>query len=462
MIYRHRPPLRLASANLLAALLFLFSYVTVTADCSCAPFGHERSGHANNSAWQAAVAASGNMIVPAELPDCLLPAGTKGHGAVDACCSAAFNDYALQQLEILGAGWGYNYADLLHDLDGWKNSPYATVDSIGRSVQNRAIWLLRLTSGRPGIEQRQTITIHARTHPGEFQAWRVTEQMIQILLEDSDLARMIRRSAVVHIVPMLNPDGVELDLPRHNANDIDLEREWDKNPMQPEAAALKQHFEELMASANPIRLALNMHSAFRCRRYFVFHDPSGTSAEFADRQQRFISGVRRNFPDGIEAWDFSVTWVNNTPTHFPESWFWFNFGSDVMALTYEDMNCDDAGEYRRTAEAILRGIADFLELPATTGLVSRNASADAAPPFYSLPNPARDKATLHYRLTRPANVRISLCTEAGLSIASFDQGRQFAGEYRQDLQTASLASGVYFWRIELDAEIYTASMLLLR
>ena len=31
-----------------------------------------------------------------------------------------------------------------------------------------------------------------------------------------------------------------------------------------------------------------------------------------------------------------------------------------MALTYEDMNCSDAGNYNITAEAIVRGVCDYL------------------------------------------------------------------------------------------------------
>ena len=37
-----------------------------------------------------------------------------------------------------------------------------------------------------------------------------------------------------------------------------------------------------------------------------------------------------------------------------------NHGENVMALTYEDMNCSLAGSYDSTANAILRGIFDYV------------------------------------------------------------------------------------------------------
>ena len=64
---------------------------------------------------------------------------------------------------------------------------------------------------------------------------------------------------------MHNPDGVELGYPRENANGIDIESGWDDLVLQPEVSALKNRFIDLMIPvANPIKVALNMHSAYAC------------------------------------------------------------------------------------------------------------------------------------------------------------------------------------------------------
>ena len=40
--------------------------------------------------------------------------------------------------------WGYGYDSLLVDLVRWGASPFVTVDSLGASVQNRALWELTI------------------------------------------------------------------------------------------------------------------------------------------------------------------------------------------------------------------------------------------------------------------------------------------------------------------------------
>lgn len=276
--------------------------------------------------------------------------------------------HSLELLSTLGKSWGYGYADLLNDLVAWRSSPYVRVDSIGRSVQGRALWQLSITSATVPTAPRQTVMIHARTHPGEVQSWWVANAMIRYLISDDPRAAQLRERLIFHILPMYNPDGVELEHPRENANNIDLEREWDKPNPQPEPAALKARFTELMNSAAPIKLALNLHSAYLCERYFVYHDQKGTSREFARSQQLFIGKVREFWPEGIRPWDYYQSWDTGTPRVFPESWYWLNYGPAVMAMTYEDMNCAQAGNYDSTARAILHGVGQYLGVPLASGV----------------------------------------------------------------------------------------------
>ncbi len=345
-----------------------------------------------------------------------------------------------EALEFMGDAWGYGYGDLLHDLSHWSQSPYVNIDSIGHSVEGRAIWVMRITSDQPETEPRRTITIHARTHPGEVQSWHVTHEMIKLILSETPFGRHLRNAVVWHIVPMLNPDGVENDIPRHNANDVDLEREWDKSDPQPEAAALKQYFTDLMASDAPIRLALNMHSAYACKRYFVYHDEAGTSPQFAADQRDFINAVRTHDPEGIEAWDYLVSWKDNTPTHFPESWFWLNFNENVMALTYEDMNCATAGNYDRTAEALLRGIRDYLKLPAVTDVDVETA---AEPQLRVFPNPVIAQASIRFTTAQAGMTTLNLYNNSGIQVRQLNSQYLAAGNHTIRADFAELPAGAY-------------------
>ncbi len=260
---------------------------------------------------------------------------------------------------------GYSYDSLLIDLELWGMSEYVKIDSIGLSVQGRPLWQLTISSDPNNVAGKRTVHIHARTHPQETEGFYVTDEMIKILISESEFAQTARANCVFYIIPMYNPDGVELGLPRRNANNVDLEANWNTFPHQPEVAALKARFTQLMASPNPIEVMLNMHSSSLCVRYFVYHHENGTSPNFALLQQSFINGVRSYFPNAIEPYNYFVSWTSGTALQYPESWCWLNHGENIMALTYEDKyrpSCSNTGKYDSTANAILRGVLDYMEI----------------------------------------------------------------------------------------------------
>jgi hypothetical protein len=55
------------------------------------------------------------------------------------------------------------------------------------------------------------------------------------------------------------------------------------------------HENELVASDVPIKVAMNMHSAYGTDRFFVYHSSLGTSIDYAILEQDYIEGVRYYF-----------------------------------------------------------------------------------------------------------------------------------------------------------------------
>jgi len=347
-------------------------------------------------------------------------------------------------LKTLGEHWGYGYDSLLVDLQGWQNSPYVTIDSIGASVQNRAIWELTITADTILLKPRRRVYIHARTHPGEVQSWWVTRGMIHILLAEDEYSRSVRDSCVFHIVPMYNPDGVELEYPRENANGIDIESNWNKYPVQPEVAVLRKRFYELMTSGAPIEVALNMHSAYGTKRYFVYHDAAGTSADYAALQRQFIEDTRAFFPGGIQPWSFFVSWKNGTATQYPESWFWLNYRASVMALTYEDMNDPSAGDFYRTAHALVRGIMAYLNRKSTKVSTTVTPALSGMVLEQNYPNPFNPVTTITYQLEQNAPVGIRIYDMQGRERAVLFEGTQTAGRHSVTWDATGWPSGVYY------------------
>jgi hypothetical protein len=335
------------------------------------------------------------------------------------------------------------------------------LDSIGTSVQGRALYVLTIEDTALVPLSRTTIWIHARTHPAEVQGTWVTNAMIQALLEDTPLARTLREACVFSILPMYNPDGVELSLPRQNANGVDIESNWNVVPGEVEVQALRAHFEDLMAQANPIRVALNVHSSISCTRYFVAHAATGTSVAYLELQQQFIGAVRSAFPGGIEPWTYFVSWQSGAPTVYPESWFWYNHREDVLALTYEDMNCPAAGSFDSTARALLQGIGEFVGALPVTAI----AAADGHLPrgfglAQNYPNPFNPTTTISFRLPEARFVVLTLYDLLGRAVARPLEDWREAGEHHVRLDAGGLATGTYVYRLDA-GEFHSARRLLL-
>lgn len=367
------------------------------------------------------------------------------HGDFDKC--GPVDEKMLERAKLLlGDGWGYGYDRLLTDIEVWRKSPYVAVGTIGKTVQGREIWELTVTSPERPDEPRHTVTIHARTHPHETQSWWVCEQIIRFLLSDDPFADLLRRECTFHIIPMYNPDGVEMTTTRYNANGVDLEREWDKPAPQPEAAALKRRFDELMNSEAPIEIALNLHSSSDPERYFWFHDETGTSPEFATLERDFIAGVRTWFMR-IRPWNYRVSWIESTPTHFPESWFWFNFGTEVMALTYEDIFSHDTADadahFDSTAMALLRGVADYLNLQMPSG-VADDGFAGGMTLAVSADEPGR----IRFSLPAAAPTTVTVHDPLGRTIARPVDRMMGAGAHEIAWRSEDVPSGTYFVRLQ--------------
>jgi len=363
--------------------------------------------------------------------------------------------------------WGYGYNDLLDDIEIWQQSQYVNIDSIGRTVQGRAIWELTISEDPSSITHKR-IYIHARTHPGEEEAFWVTDEIINFLLADTPEASFIRSNTIFHIVPMHNPDGVELGYSRENANGLDIESGWDDNVLEPEVSVLQNRFLELsFAIPNPIQVALNMHSAYACKRYFVYHHENGTSSYFTDLEKDFISGIQHYYPNGIEDWNYFVSWSSNTPDQYPESWWWFNYAENVMALTYEDMNCSDAGNYNITAEAIVRGVCDYLGIN-LAGINDQKEIPSAYALKQNYPNPFNPLTTIDVQLTQSGgNIRLSIVDISGNEIKVLANNYIPAGVKSfqwdsKDRNGKPVPSGVYFYHLETSSFKTSKKMILIK
>lgn len=124
----------------------------------------------------------------------------------------------------------------------------------GVTAEGRPIDVLRF--GEPA-DGKPSLWVIARQHPGETMAEWFMEGFLDRLLDREDgAAAALRRHAVVHAVPNMNPDGSALGNLRVNAVGTNLNREWENPSLEksPEVFHVRQ-----MMQDSGIDLCLDVH-----------------------------------------------------------------------------------------------------------------------------------------------------------------------------------------------------------
>jgi hypothetical protein len=368
--------------------------------------------------------------------------------------------YSYHILQSFGPGWGYNYTSLLDDIKVWKNNKFVKVDSVGASLQNRGIWQLTITSSNSDQNKRR-IWMHVRTHPNEIQGWGVAKEIINDLLGESNLSELLRNNFIFNIIPMYNPDGVELSYSRENAHNIDIESNWNSTNPEPEVIVLRNQFIKYMNSGFPIQIALNMHSSGNCKRFFVYHHENGSSSNYAMIQQNFIRKIKDYFPSGIQDWNYSISWLDAPGLQYPEGWFWTNYKEKVLALTYEDMNCSSAGEYDKTANAILRGILDYIGIP-FLNIRGKQITQDNFILEQNYPNPFNSETKINISIPKYSDVQIKVYNNLGQEISVLFKGYLEKGNYTLAFESKNYPSGVYIYHMIADNKVLSKRMIIIK
>jgi hypothetical protein len=199
----------------------------------------------------------------------------------------------------------------------------------------------------------------------------------------------------------------------------------------------------------------------------VYHHEAGTNENFTALEQSFISGVQTYYPGGFEDWNYFVSWSSGTPDQYPESWWWLNYGESVMALTYEDMNCDLAGNYDLKASAIVRVISVYVGLNLNT-IDNKTILPDRYVLHQNYPNPFNPYTRIDYALSQEEVVNISIIDIKGRELSTVVNEKQTAGLHSIVWSAISddgepLPSGVYICLMRVNSRhIITRKIILLR
>lgn len=235
-------------------------------------------------------------------------------------------------------------------FDGWTDSlaalPWITRRTIATTPEGRPIWMVEMGD----TASTRHVVIISRQHPPEVSGTWGLLAFVETLAADTELAHRFRDAFRVHIVPLVNPDGVDLGHWRHNTGGVDLNRDWGAF-FQPETRAVAEEIRRLLTGPDhDLWFAFDFHST----QYDVFYtldrslvtDPPGLT----DRWLGYIDNALTTYD------------VNDSPSGLglstSRNWFYAEFGAP--ALIYEVGDETPRPLIRQVAETAAEGTMRIL------------------------------------------------------------------------------------------------------
>ena len=175
------------------------------------------------------------------------------------------------------------YEDWIAELDGHEE---LRTEVIGNSIQGRPIRLARTT------DKPEVVVLLGRQHPAEVTGAFAMRHFVRTVLADTPLAREFRERFGLLIVPIINPDGVALGHWRHNAGQVDLNRDW--GPFtQPETSSVARLMADVDEAGLQPRLMLDFHSTKEGNLLYtqlpeLVTDPPNFATDWLDRVHELL------------------------------------------------------------------------------------------------------------------------------------------------------------------------------
>jgi predicted deacylase len=193
----------------------------------------------------------------------------------------------------------------------------------GFSSLGKTIPVLNIFKGSP--KNKKTIILLTRQHPPEVTGYMAFQQFLATLLKNTDTSYQFFNHYRVIAFPIVNPDGVDLGHWRHNANGIDLNRDW-SSYNQPEIKSVVKYINKTTKKDHgKVVLGLDFHS--------TWHDVFYTNQ---DRKETTLPLFITNWFSALET-NIPNYKVNEASANSkrPVSKGWFLNAHNATGITYE-------------------------------------------------------------------------------------------------------------------------------
>jgi hypothetical protein len=199
--------------------------------------------------------------------------------------------------------------------------PRITQSILGYSTQGRPIYKIESRNQHA----KEWLVILGRQHPPEITGAFGLLNFVETLFANNTLSEKYLAQFNVLVIPNLNPDGVYAGNWRHNANGVDLNRDWG-NFLQVETKQVNQYLQQLVQQGQKIKFAIDFHST----KHDVFYTlPTAYGVENPLFVEHWLTGLDRQMPN------FKVVMRRGNEPNSGVSKQYFADVFGVHAITYE-------------------------------------------------------------------------------------------------------------------------------
>jgi carboxypeptidase D len=253
--------------------------------------------------------------------------------------------------DIMALGSYHSYASLTEELKAYAeaNSNICRLNTLGQSVQGRELWAVLITDNPDEEEDEPEFKYVSTMHGDESLGTEMCLYFIDMLLKEygqNDRITDLVDSTAIWIVPLMNPDGLELGR-RANANGMDLNRSFpqlfsghlnvfdggplDASNRQPEV----QHIMNWTVE-NSFVLAANFHTGSLVVNYPYDNDGKGSVYSASPDDQLFIDISMRYSIHNSPMWNST-----SFPNGITNGAAWYAITGGMQDWNYRYMSCNE-------------------------------------------------------------------------------------------------------------------------
>ncbi|MGW9685483.1 M14 family metallopeptidase [Flagellimonas sp. 2504JD1-5] len=189
------------------------------------------------------------------------------------------------------------------------------------------------------VDQEDCIVLIARQHPPEIPGGTIGfKSFFETLFSDADIAKSFRSNFNIYTFPLLNPDGADMGNWRHNANGVDLNRDW-VDFTQPETQMVKNYMENKAKQGKRVRFALDFHTSHSGPYLLVLDSINETKT----------AGIIPEWIKNIETTSTFKVEARRRSQELPYCYNYFINTYNSEAVTYEDGDEIDRDTIRKRA-----------------------------------------------------------------------------------------------------------------